>query len=250
MASRVDRWPESTGGGRRVVAALVVSLLCHALALALARGWRGDARPAAPLVVTMLERGRGSDDAAAGAAAAGAAPPSAARAAPPPLPARAARAEPRAKRAVPRRAPHAIAERVVADPAASASAAQSADTTGAAHGGTGTSAAGSGAGAGRGAGNGNGADGLRAFCADCPAPDYPSRARRQGWQGAVDVALAIGADGAVTVARVERSSGYPALDDVALDVARRSRFALPAGGAGLRGQLRYRFVLDATAARR
>jgi protein TonB len=116
--------------------------------------------------------------------------------------------------------------------------------------GSGTAAAGDGAGSGRGARDGTGSDGLRAFCARCPAPEYPSRARRQGWQGTVDVALAIGADGSVAEAHVERSSGHPALDDVALDVARQSRFAVPAGGDGLRGQLRYRFVLDATAARR
>ena len=118
--------------------------------------------------------------------------------------------------------------------------------------GTGGSGAGRGRGDGDGAGlgAGEGADGLRALCASCPAPEYPARARRQGWQGTVDVALAIGSDGGVTDALVRRSSGYPALDDVALDVARRSRFTVAAAGAGLRGELRYRFVLDATAARR
>ncbi len=109
---------------------------------------------------------------------------------------------------------------------------------------------GAGGGHGRGTTDGAGSDGIRALCASCPAPEYPSRARRQGWQGTVDVALAIGGDGAVADARVERSSGFPALDEVALEVARQSRFAIPAGGVGLHGQLRYRFVLDATAARR
>jgi protein TonB len=103
---------------------------------------------------------------------------------------------------------------------------------------------------GRGGGAGSGADGLRVFCATCPSPEYPSRARRQGWQGTVDVELAIAADGSVRDARVGRSSGYPSLDDVALDVARRSRFSVPSGDRELRGQLRYRFVLDATAASR
>ncbi len=112
-------------------------------------------------------------------------------------------------------------------------------------------APGSGPGTGGGTGgSGGGSDGLRAFCTRCPAPDYPSRARRQGWQGTVDVDLEIGGDGVVAAARVGRSSGYPSLDAVALDVARASRFTVPAGGDGLRGQLRYRFVLDATADRR
>jgi TonB family protein len=108
-----------------------------------------------------------------------------------------------------------------------------------------------GAGAGNGGAGGGppGGDGLRAFCRDCPAPTYPSRARRQGWQGTVDVALRIGGDGAVEGAEVGRSSGYPALDDCALAVARGSRFAVPEGGGGLRGELRYRFVLDETAQR-
>ena len=122
-------------------------------------------------------------------------------------------------------------------------------STGGASGGIGGGGAGRGTG---GAGSG-GSDGLRALCASCPAPEYPGRARRQGWQGTVDVELAIAPDGSVREARVGRSSGYPALDDVAVDVARRSRFTVPAGGegpGGLRGQLRYRFVLDATAASR
>jgi TonB family protein len=105
-------------------------------------------------------------------------------------------------------------------------------------------------GAGVGSGAGGGSDGLRAFCARCPAPVYPGRARRQGWQGTVDVELVIGRGGAVEAARIGRSSGYPTLDDVALAVARESRFTVPTDGAGLRGELRYRFVLDATAAER
>jgi TonB family protein len=104
-----------------------------------------------------------------------------------------------------------------------------------------------GAGGGTGGGSG-GSDGLRAYCRECPAPEYPGRARRQGWQGSVDVALTIARDGSVADARVGRSSGYPTLDEVALAAARRSRFATASDG--LHGELRYRFVLDETAARR
>jgi protein TonB len=252
-------WPEfgrGTRGSPRLAAALAVSLVCHAAVLALARGWESDPRPATPLVVTMLERG--GEDADAGARGGSAVADAAFEPAPVAMPA--AVAAPRPKRAVvppAARAPHAsVAERPSADTAVPSAAEDAAGpasagvTASAGTGGTGTAAAGTGPGAGRGSGAGTGADGLRALCERCPAPEYPSRARRQGWQGTVDVALTIGGDGAVADARVERSSGYPALDDVALDVARQSRFAVPAGGDGLRGQLRYRFVLDATAARR
>jgi len=88
---------------------------------------------------------------------------------------------------------------------------------------------------------------LRAFCNSCPVPDYPARARRRGWQGTVDVELRVGPDGAVEQANVGRSSGYALLDHAAVSVARRSRFWLADGAglaAGLRGQLRYRFVLE------
>ncbi len=72
---------------------------------------------------------------------------------------------------------------------------------------------------------------------------YPSRARRLGWQGTVDVALQVGADGGVEDAQVGRSSGYAALDAAAVAVARRSRFHVTER-SGIRGSLRYRFVLE------
>jgi TonB family protein len=234
VATIAEMWPARQDGDRpsgRLVAAFVVSIACHASVLMLARGWRVESLPLRPLVVTMVERGRGDDgEGGAGAAAAALAPVPAAFAAP----AVTKVALPHASQR--RRAP---SGRETAAPLAAAS------------GGSGTLGAGSGGSAlGSGAGNGSGSDGLRAFCLNCPTPDYPVRARRQGWQGTVDVELAIGGDGAVQEARVGRSSGYPALDEVALGVARQSCFAMSAGGAGLRGQLRYRFVLDETAARR
>ncbi len=254
-----------SGRGLRPVAALAVSLACHASALLLlSRGWswRGHERP--PIVVTMLERGAeggagGGDERAAAppGPAAAPAPPPAVPLAPPPLPKPrvvAARAQP--ARAV---APRATRPPAPAVPAARDAAAPTVATAadGAGAGGGSGAAAGAGSGAGdRGHGTGTGSggdgagDGLRAYCRACPAPDYPSRARRQGWQGTVDVELRIAADGGVETAHVGTSSGYPALDDAALASARRSRFALPADGRGLGGRLRYRFVLDETAARR
>jgi TonB family protein len=227
VESLTSIWPP------RFVAAFAVSIACHALGLMLARGWRVESLPSRPLVVTMVERGRGDDgEGGAGAAAAALAPVPAAFAAP----------------AVTKVAPpHASQRRrALSRREAAASPAAVGGGSGALGAGNGGSALGSAAGN----GNGSGSDGLRAFCRSCPTPDYPVRARRQGWQGTVDVELAIGRDGAVQEARVGRSSGYPTLDEVALGVARESRFAMSAGGDGLRGQLRYRFVLDETAARR
>ena len=91
---------------------------------------------------------------------------------------------------------------------------------------------------------------LRARCSSCPVPEYPARARRQGWQGTVDVDLQVGRDGVVEQASVGRSSGYALLDHAAVSVARRSRFWLAGGAGGLRGQLRYRFVIEETRSRR
>src|SRR5207245_4605695 len=64
---------------------------------------------------------------------------------------------------------------------------------------------GRGAGSGDGNGPGNGGD-LRASCASCPIPEYPARARREGWQGTVDVDLRLGPDGAVEEASIGRRS--------------------------------------------
>lgn len=98
--------------------------------------------------------------------------------------------------------------------------------------------------AGAGAGTAGGGGDLQAWCRSCPTPEYPARARRQGWQGTVDVDLHVGRDGAVEHVNVGRSSGFALLDAAAVTVARRSRFWVSGGGDGLRGQLRYRFVLE------
>ncbi len=117
-----------------------------------------------------------------------------------------------------------------------------ADGRGAGSGGAGEGAT-SGSGA-EGGGGGSGGGDLRTRCASCPTPSYPARARRQGWQGTVDVALHVGADGAVETAQVGRSSGFALLDAAAVEVARRSRFHVAERTPGLHGVLRYRFVLQ------
>ena len=225
---------------RRLGAALGLSIACHAvLAVALGFVVQAERRAAPDLVVSIVARG--------GEPASGGGP---AAAAPEPAPVAAVAV---AVAPVKPAAPHAprVVRRAPAVRAPNAESAQPAEVAavdlGAGPGGAGSGIAmGSGGGAGTG---GTGGDGLRAFCRSCPTPSYPSRARRQGWQGTVDVELRIGSDGAVEQANVGRSSGYPVLDDTALAVARASRFAVPDGGEGLRGQLRYRFVLDATAER-
>ncbi len=279
---------DDAGRATRLAAALAISLVCHALVLVAAHGWRVGSYAERPLMVTLLAAGgtaAGGTAASASAASpadASAASPAEARSAgiAPPIPAPAP-AAPTIPKPLPgaRRRPTLAAARVTPrvpadanvtapDAATAAAALASATTAGATDHALDARGAGAGSGAGtvgrgpaddaggRGGGlgvtdgNGSGADGLRVFCASCPAPTYPGRARRQGWQGTVDVELVIGPGGAVEEARVGRSSGYPTLDDVALDVARESRFAVPTGNESLRGELRYRFVLDGATAER
>jgi protein TonB len=111
-------------------------------------------------------------------------------------------------------------------------------------GGSGTGlGAGRGSGTGFGSGHGGGGD-LRAFCLRCPKPQYPRVARLRGWEGTVDVDVALGADGNVSSASIAASSGYDVLDAAALAAARQSRFQLSSAGA-LRGRIAYGFRLSA-----
>lgn len=48
-------------------------------------------------------------------------------------------------------------------------------------------------------------------------PPYPEMERRLGHEGTVTLRLAISADGSVTSAQIEKSSGFPALDQEAVD---------------------------------
>ncbi|WP_211871544.1 energy transducer TonB, partial [Neoroseomonas terrae] len=63
-------------------------------------------------------------------------------------------------------------------------------------------------------------------------PDYPEDARRRGQEGVVRLALRVNAEGLVTNAAVEESSGVPSLDRAAMEAARRWRFR-PAMRAGM-----------------
>lgn len=58
----------------------------------------------------------------------------------------------------------------------------------------------------------------------CEEPDYPARLRRLGVEGAVELVLRIGADGAVREVEVLLSSGHAAFDAAALEAVRRWRF--------------------------
>lgn len=58
----------------------------------------------------------------------------------------------------------------------------------------------------------------------CPAPTYPARAERAGWQGLVVLRLWIDETGRVVRATIESSSGHAVLDRAALDAVRNWRF--------------------------
>ena len=53
-----------------------------------------------------------------------------------------------------------------------------------------------------------------------PKPAYPPMSRRLGESGRVVVRVLIGPDGRAQEARIQRSSGYERLDQVALETAR------------------------------
>jgi protein TonB len=61
-------------------------------------------------------------------------------------------------------------------------------------------------------------------CTFNPPPGYPASALRQGWEGEVHVYALIGADGRVQSTSVEKTSGYPILDQAALDAVESWRF--------------------------
>lgn len=59
---------------------------------------------------------------------------------------------------------------------------------------------------------------------DAPAPAYPRQALRKRQEGTVVLLADVRANGTVENARVESSSGFPLLDDAALDALERWRF--------------------------
>jgi len=57
-----------------------------------------------------------------------------------------------------------------------------------------------------------------------PAPEYPARARRRGWEGRVLLEVTVDAEGRVAGLRTLESSGYDLLDRAAAEAVRRWRF--------------------------
>jgi protein TonB len=65
-----------------------------------------------------------------------------------------------------------------------------------------------------------------------PKPDYPAEARQERQEGVVIVSVEVGADGRPSDVSLARSSGYPLLDQAAVQAVRRWTFD-PARAAGL-----------------
>jgi protein TonB len=61
-----------------------------------------------------------------------------------------------------------------------------------------------------------------------PPPNYPGYAQRNRYQGTVRIDFIVDASGAIISARVTKSSGYPILDEAALEVVK-SRWHFPPG---------------------
>lgn len=107
--------------------------------------------------------------------------------------------------------------------------------------GTGTgdgSGDGSGSGNGRGGGGGGTADPNSLVPASAPQltyraqPAYPESLRRKNATGTVGVSFVVGADGSVTSASVDSSSGYPEMDAAALEAVYEYTFAPALNEAG------------------
>lgn len=58
----------------------------------------------------------------------------------------------------------------------------------------------------------------------CAGPAYPREARKLGQKGAVEVRFMIDAEGAVSRAEVQKSSGFPLLDEAGLAAIRLCKF--------------------------
>jgi len=60
--------------------------------------------------------------------------------------------------------------------------------------------------------------------ATCAKPDYPSASRRLEEEGTVTLRFLIGTDGRVLQAEIEKTSGYPRLDDAARNALAKCQF--------------------------
>ncbi|MCX7947808.1 MAG: TonB family protein [candidate division WOR-3 bacterium] len=74
-------------------------------------------------------------------------------------------------------------------------------------------------------------------------PVYPKRAKQQGWEGTVVLSFSVDANGSVFNIQVIRSSGYPDLDNSAIQALSQWKFAPKPGKAEEKGRLTVRFVL-------
>jgi protein TonB len=61
-----------------------------------------------------------------------------------------------------------------------------------------------------------------------PPPSYPGVAQRNHYEGTVTIEISVSETGAITEAKVYKSSGYPVLDEAALEVVKR-RWRFPGG---------------------
>ena len=57
-----------------------------------------------------------------------------------------------------------------------------------------------------------------------PRPSYPRLARQRGWEGMVTLTVEVNELGCPNSVTVKRSSGYSALDEAAVEAARRWHF--------------------------
>ncbi len=57
-----------------------------------------------------------------------------------------------------------------------------------------------------------------------PAPEYPRKARHEGWQGVVEALATVAADGKLLDLQLSHSSGHPELDAAALEALRGARY--------------------------
>lgn len=92
---------------------------------------------------------------------------------------------------------------------------------------------GAGVGTGDGSGFGPGEGVAHAEYGMNPAPSYPESARRREQQGTVTLRVQVAADGSVTRVEVAESSGYPALDDAAVQSVRTRWRFVPARRGGV-----------------
>jgi len=192
-------------GPGRFAVCLGVSVLTHALALAIAgaRPSTPPVRPRAQVIRIALVGGggHGGDPGPEREPEPAPAPP------PPPAPA-APRPKPRARaiaRATPSPQPAArpldTGDPVALPPAVS---------------GNGGGGVGGGSGGGEGRGRGPGVGEARVAYGSNPLPPYPLAARRLGMEGVVLLEVVVAPDGHATDVRVVRSSGHPPLDESAV----------------------------------